>query len=208
MADKELVDLPGDFERLLRQELSIEPSPEFAARVRQRVAAQQRAPWWRVRWIPAIGTFATLASVAVAIAVPEIVRWTSVPMPPAPPAVRVASVEQPRPNPQHAVLAAPAALVATPRSATERHLSPRQQTAPVRMVASDLPVVIVDDRQRAAMTTLFRMMDQGRVSSDSFAATIPVSLDPIVDQVGAITVAPVVVNAIAPGGVLPNNSER
>ncbi len=207
MADKDLVDLPDDFERLLRQELSIEPSPEFAARVRQRVASRterhgggrdgsrpsarlRRLRHWRPRSLSRRSRGGRTGPVL-----------------PAPPAVRVASVEQPRATPQHSLSAAP---VTTAGSATARRPSPRQQTArpEVSTVATDLPVVIVDDRQRAALATLFRMMDQGRVSGDSFAATIPVSLDPIVDQVGAITVAPVVVSAIAPGGVLPNNSER
>jgi len=207
MADKDLVGLPGDLERLLQQELSIEPSPEFAARVRHSVAEQQGAPWWRARWIPAIGTFATLASLSVAVVVPAIARWMSVPVPPAPPALWLTSVEQPRPNPLHSVsaLASP-----TAPSPTARRGTPRPQTAGLRVssVAADLSAVIVDGRQRAALTTLFRMMDLGRVSSDSFAETVPVSLDPIVDHVGAITVAPVVVSAIQPGGVLPDNSER
>jgi hypothetical protein len=38
MADKDLVDRPDEWERLLREELALEPSPAFAARVRQRVA--------------------------------------------------------------------------------------------------------------------------------------------------------------------------
>lgn len=208
MADNERVDLPADFERLLQQELSIEPSPEFAARVRHRIAEQRRTPWWRARWIPAIGTFATIASLTAALVVPAIARWTSVPVPPAPPAIRVASVEQPRPNLPDSV--AVAALTAAHPPATTPRATPRQQTTRPRegTAATDLPLVIIDDRQRAAMATLFRMMEQGRVSNDSFAATVPVSLDPIVDQVGAITVAPVVVSAIQPGGVLPNNSER
>ena len=51
------------------------------------------------------------------------------------------------------------------------------------------------------------MMDQGRVSGDSFAGTVPVSLEPIVDHMGDITVSPVVVSAMPPRGVL-HNDER
>ena len=70
------------------------------------------------------------------------------------------------------------------------------------------PAVIVDGRQRAALAMLFRMVDQGRVDGDSFAGTVAVSLEPIAAQVEAITVPPVVVNGIAPGGVLPNDNEH
>ena len=94
----------------------------------------------------------------------------------------------------------------TVQSTTTRRATPRNRTTPAP--ATDLPVVIVDGRQREALSTLFRMMDQGRVSGDSFAATIPVSMAPIAEQVGAIVVAPVFVSAIPPGGVLPSEPER
>lgn len=200
MADKEPVDLPGGFEPLLRQELSIEPSPEFAARVRQRVAGQHRTPWWRARWIPAIGTFATVASVVLALIVPAIARWTSVPVPPAAPAIPTGAIARPRPTP---LPTESATAVTTVQSATTRRATPRNRAA--LAPATDLPVVIVDGRQREALSTLFRMMDQGRVSGDSFVTTVPVSLEPIVDQMGDITVAPVVVSAMPPRVVLHNN---
>jgi hypothetical protein len=194
MADRDGVDLPDDLDQLLRQELSIEPSPAFAARVRERVGeGGQRRSWWRARWIPAIGSFATVASIAWALVVPAVTRGTSPPVPPAPPELRLAVVDTPRVEPTMPVTAAAGISRVTP-----------DRRAAARAQEPDLPVVIVDGRQRAALSTLFTMMDQGWVSGDSFAATVPVSMEPIADQVGAITVAPVVVNAIPPGGVLPN----
>ena len=201
MADKEFVDLPGDFERLLKQELSIEPSPEFAVGIRQRVAEQQRTPWWRARWIPAIGTFATLASIVIALIVPAIARWTSMPTPPAAPAITTAAAAQPRPTPTELTTA-----VTPVQQTSTRRATPPGRTMPAP-AATHLPVVIVDGRQREALSTLFRMMDQGRVSGDSFAGTVPVSLEPIVDHMGDITVSPVVVSAMPPRGVL-HNDER
>ena len=203
MADKDHFELSEDLDRLLQQELSIEPSPAFAAGIRRRVAEQHRTPWWRARWIPAIGSAATLASLAFAVGVPAFSRWTSIPVAPAPPAVRLAVLEQPR------VESLGLMDARMPAQATAR--TPGVETArraASLVEASDLPVVIVDGRQRDALTTLFRMMNQGRVSGDSFATTTPVSMDPIVDHVAAIAVAPVVVSAIPPGGVLPNESER
>ncbi len=197
MADNEVLDLPDDFDRLLRQELSVEPSPAFAARVRERAAEQHRTPWWRARWIPAIGAAWTLASIAIAVTVPAIARRTSTPVPPAAPVVRVAGVRHPSPNPVMSVRPQP--------SGSHVPFTRRPASAEMRGRPEVISDVIVDGRQRAALSTLFWMMEQGRVSGDSFAATVPVSLEPIADHMGEITVAPVVVSAMPPGGVLHNN---
>ena len=196
MADKDGVDLPDDFDQLLRQELSVKPSPAFAARIRERVAQPQRSPWWRARWIPALGSFATVAAIAWALLVPALTRVTLPPRPPRAPAVRTASVQQPMASP----------VVEPQRTVSVSRNEPRRSG--LHAGGTGLPEIIVDGRQRAALTTLFRMMDQGRVSGDSFAATIPVSIEPIVEQMGAIIVPPVVVSAMPPGGVLQNNYER
>ena len=197
MADKDNLDLFEDFDRLLRQELLIEPSPPFAAGVRQRVDDDlHRPPWWRARWIPAIGSVATVASLAFAILVPMVDIRTSAPAPPVPPESSILVVEHPRVDPS-----VPSAGVAVvPRVLPARPDATR--------VEPELPAVLVDGRHRAALATLFRMMDQGRVSGDLFKATVPVSLDPIADQLGEIVVAPLVVSAIPPGGVLHNDNER
>ncbi len=197
MADTDVLDLPYEFDRLLRQELSVEPSPAFAVRVRERVAEQHRTPWWRARWIPAIATAWTLASIAIAVTVPAIARWTSTPVPPGGPVVRVVSVQHPASDPVMSPQPQPSA---SPVSFTRRPAS-----AEVRGRPEVIPEVIVDGRQRAALATLFRMMEQGRVSGDSFGATVPVSLEPIADHMGNITVLPVVVSAMPPGGVLHDN---
>jgi len=194
MADKEVLDLPADFDQLLRQELSVEPSAAFAARVRARVTGPQYAPWWRARWIPAIGSFATVASIALAVTLPAITRWTAAPSPPPAPAVRLPSIQHPTLSPaMEAQGTAPA---------------PHARRSVALVNVSGLPEVIVDGRQRAALATLFRMMEQGRVSGDSFAATVPVSMEPIAEQVGAIIIAPVFVSAMPPGGVLPYENQR
>ena len=195
MVDKDVLDLTGDLDRLLRQELSLEPSPAFAARVRERIAQADRTRWWRGHWIPAAGSFATVASLALAITVPAITRSTPRPVAPAAPDVRLTSVQPARPDPR----LFPRIVASTAKGSSARRAAAR--------VRPDLPEVIVDARQGLALATLFRMMEQGRVSGDSFSSTVPVSLEPIADHIGAIAVEPVVVSAMPPGGVLPN-SER
>ncbi len=55
--------------RELESALSITPSPEFTARIRQRVAGQERVSWWgRFGWV-SVATATAAAIVVVAIAV-------------------------------------------------------------------------------------------------------------------------------------------
>ena len=194
MADKDVLELPDELDRLLRQELAIEPSSSFAARVRRHVSEQpQPSPWWRARWIPALGSLATVASIAWALAVPAVVRWTRLPVPPPAPAARATSIHHPSVDPTlvFRTEAARSTLSSTPSTAAMHRDAP--------------PEVLVDGRQRAALSTLLRMMERGSLTAESFAATVPVSLEPIADHLGEITIAPVVVSAMAPGGVLHND---
>jgi hypothetical protein len=196
MADNDRVDLPAEFDALLRRTLAVEPSPEFLPRVRERVSQQGRPSRWTAPWL--FAATAAAATLALAIGVAWLPGAPAVtPAPPAAPAPVVAASARPVPPPP-----------AIPRAA-----SPRPRTIPARPVRAAhespaAPVVIVDQRQRAALGTLFRMLELGRVSSESFAATVPVSLEPIAEQVPAITVEPVVVSAMPWGGVLHHDSER
>ena len=193
MADRDIVELSDEFDRLLRDELSIEPSPAFATRVRARVGDDaRRSQWWRASWIPAIGSFATVASIAWALLVPAITRVASPPDPPQSPTVRIPAVQYPTISP----VVEPQPRVDNARTAGSGSV--------LNAGRSGVAEVIVDARQRDALSTLFKMMNQGRVSGDSFAATIPVSIEPIAEQMGVITVAPVVLSAMPAGGVLHN----
>ncbi|MEP6914446.1 MAG: hypothetical protein ABJC89_02315, partial [Acidobacteriota bacterium] len=48
--------------------LSIQPSPEFAARIRARILAADRPARWYGRWTPAAASIVVIAGIAVAIA--------------------------------------------------------------------------------------------------------------------------------------------
>lgn len=191
MADEDDVKVSDEFDALLRQELSIEPSLAFVARVRQ-CAREQDPPGWRARRAPALGSLAAVASLAVAVTVPASHRWTSPPLAPAPPALAAAFVQHPSVD--------EGSMAVTPSRSRAKNLGPAPPRRP-----RVFPEVLVDRRQRAALTTWLRMVEQGRLSGDSFAATVPISLEPIADLLGDITVAPVTVSALPPGGVLPED---
>lgn len=196
MADKDVVDFPDDFERLLRQELVVEPSPAFAARVRVQMSDDRPAGSWRV-WVL---SYAAAAVIAVAVLLP--LRRGPV----TPSAPRVV----PQPPLVTTSTPPPVASVGPPlKTAVSRPLPTSTRSAPLVPPATlEQPGVIVDRGQRAALTALIRMVDQGRLTAEAFAQTSPQSMQPIAEQVVPIGVAPVAVSTITSGGVLQNDSER
>ncbi len=120
-------------------------------------------------------------------------------MRPAPAAVPQSPVvQQARPiaGPSVPKTAAPA----VPKPSHRRTAAPR--TVPFAARSLDQPVVIVDDRQRAALTVVMRMVSEGRLTEDTFKQTTPPSMQPIRDFVVPIGVKPVELSPIAVGGVL------
>lgn len=69
-------------------------------------------------------------------------------------------------------------------------------------------VVVVDERQQAALATLMRLAGEGRLTDDAFAPRPPQSTDAIRQQVIPVSVAPVEVSPIVVGGVLRMGVER
>lgn len=74
--------------------------------------------------------------------------------------------------------------------------------------AGDMPAVIVDERQRAALTMVMQMVSEGRLTDEAFAKTVPLSLQPIEERVVGIAVAPVEVSPLNVGGVLQVGTEE
>jgi len=70
------------------------------------------------------------------------------------------------------------------------------------------PVVIVDDRQRAALSGLMRLVAEGKLTGQAFAHTTPQSMGAIREQVIPLSVTPVEVNPIPVGGVSQSGAER
>ena len=191
MAGDKHIDVPDEFDALLRKALSLEPSPGFLPRVRVRISEQPHGVYWNWRlWL----TGAAAAAVCVvAVVVSTMSDGGSAP-PPAPqaPALLIA---QP--------IAAPAGskIVDPPLPKPAETRSPRFRIALASQPPLDSPVVIVDQRQRTALTAVIRMVSEGRLTEYAFVHTTPPSMQPIRDRVMPIGVTPVEVSPIAVGGV-------
>ena len=182
---------PTDFEQLLRREMTIAPSGEFLARVRTRIDEEAFSPRWSWRWlVPLSGAAACTALVVMAMLNGD---PATLPSPPAAPSLATvqpiprheAPMMQPTRSP---VRATPAIVPALDRAAI--------------VSRPEEPVVIVDERQRAALAAFIHVIRDGRVTGHSFAQTTPVSLDPIRDRVKAVEAGPLTVSAILIDGVL------
>ena len=211
MADE--VELP-EFDRLLRQELSVEPSASFLPAVRARVgrerdtAATARSfgvPWWlrRPRWQLA----AALAMVVVAAGTMLLVRGPATPD--STPATSVATTGAPPADPVRAVPANPAPSALTVR--TERPVQAQVPGTIVFRPHGDVPAVevIVDPGQRAAISRVMELVNNGRLTEASFVASRPSEI-PIIDEVTAtpIAVDALTVSPFVAGGVLQKETER
>jgi hypothetical protein len=180
MSERPLTDLDAE----LRALLSVEPSPEFTARVRLRVADQRMSARWP--WVPL-----SLGSVGVAAAVLVVVSVSTpavlLPPPPSPP---VAAVRGP---------AIPSLPTPTwPDS--PRGGAPRRQESHAAMAAAPSPDVIVDPRQRAAVDALIALTNQGTVLT-FVSEPLPMATDIVVEP---LNVPPLTVDP--PG--MPAGAER
>jgi hypothetical protein len=172
-------------EREIEQALSVEPSPEFVARLRAVVAADSmRAPWqWRWRWL-AVGSAAiALTSVLVMTRSESLLRPTLPEPPRTQAAVPQAMPQAPEP-PQPAL----------------RERPTRDRPAPIRRVSSAPtaePEVLIAKDESAALRRLMRELRRGRVDPSTRDAP---TLEPIAVP-GTIVVMPI--PAIAPIAIDP-----
>jgi hypothetical protein len=180
-----------DFERLLRREMTVAPSAEFLARVRTRIDTEQMSRSWPWRWLVPVSAIAAACAV---FAVLTLSGTGAITLPAAP--------------------GGPSLATAQPIQMLEAPVT-RSSPLPVRAVASgrvsdrgaivsraDEPVVIVDERQRAALAAFIHVIRDGRITHESFAQTLPVSLDPIRDRVLPVEARPLTVSTIFVDGVL------
>ena len=195
MAHEEPVDPLAEVDALLRDELSRQPSPAFLPRVRDAVAHERPAPrrWW-------LWTLAPLAAAATL----TVVLWPADRIAPAADAAaieaRTANREPRTPNPE------PRATNPEPRTT---NLEQRTSNNEQRTTDSGAPSaeVLVDERQRAALSHFIALIDKGVMTSDAFAGTTapPAAIR---DTVVTIEVAPVTVSPIEGGGVLPSDERK
>ena len=190
-------ELPDGFDALLRSEMTIDPSPAFLPRVRERLD-REAAPrsWQWSRWITGAAAGALCAAIAAGAVLD--LGADRRPVAPAAPVLRTGD--------PISVPAGTRSLVVPPFSAAAAPLTaqPVRTAAPVvrpSPAASELRV-LVDDRQQKALATLFRMVREGRITEETLAATAQASLDPIRQQVTPVGVKPLEPSPIPVGGVL------
>ncbi|MEX1129223.1 MAG: hypothetical protein WD227_16950 [Vicinamibacterales bacterium] len=187
MADNERVDLPAEFDALLRRTLAAEPSPAFLPRVRERISEAGRPSRWMAPWTLAGGVAAAALALAIGLAWLPGAPVVDPALPAAPASATTASA---RPVPPLPAIQRETVRVA--RATTVR---------PARQAGESLPIVIVDQRQRAALNTFVRMAQQGNLH---LAQVEPATDQAIEEQLMPIAVEPVAVSPIPVGGVLPS----
>jgi hypothetical protein len=187
----------------LRALLAVEPSPEFAARVRERISTEQAA---RGSWF-AVGAWGT--AVAAALLVAGVALWPSSEVLLPPPAHVVTSTVAP-PNVEPADRAD--AGRGLPRPAGEKaNASFRSKNARMapplrRVVLTPEPEVMVDARQTAGIQRVFDMVRAGTdlTPADTSAMHAPIALEPLripdltIDSAGP---------SLPPGGLVPNQPQ-
>ena len=192
MALEQHVNGPDELDALLRRELGVVPSAAFLPGARARVAAERIAggDWpWRAL-VPAGAFVVACAAVLFAAAGMRMVT------PPVPSAPRLAMLAPIASRPGDAGILAAA-------HEPERSARPTPRTR-----AEAPPRVIVDRRQHAALQSVLTMVEQGTLTAEAFAGTIPPSLLPITQDVRPIEVPAVEVSPIPVGGVLPSEPDR
>jgi hypothetical protein len=167
-------------ERDLEAMLAVEPSPEFLARVRTRVAAEPATSAWRFQW-----TFA--AVVAASVLIVAVGVWRS--LSPA------GSFEQSAQAPVVAEQATPAVRAIEPDAAPTRAIRPRVARVIARPERRDvqLPAVIVAENETRAFAML--MTNIRRARYELSLPTVSERKDPLaVDEMPKL--APVTVDLI------------
>ena len=211
MADE--VELP-ELDRLLRQEMSVEPSASFLPGVRARIERERdasaaagpiRVPWWlrRPSWQLAAGlavlvlTAGTLVVVRAPVT-PDSTPTTSVAAVEPPPVESVKRVPPPPAPSELTVLTERLAQSRAPRT-----VGPRRR--------GDVPSVevIVAPGQRAAISRVMELVNEGRLTEASFVASRPNEI-PVIEEVTTtpIAVDALMVSPVVVGGVLQKGTER
>lgn len=191
MADNRDLDT-DELDRLLRETMAVEPSPEFLARARERIGRQPVASRWGSGWL-VVTAGAVVAFVAAVVVLPSFVaNRTALPSPPAA-----------APPPIAAVLPVPDM---PPPPVERRTIRPRRlQSAPAAAASSSAePLVIIDPRQRAAVNALVALLSRRKADEGA----IPLKTDLPDGVAPSITVDSLVVSPIAVGGVLQYDIER
>jgi hypothetical protein len=146
-ADTALADLQAAraLDRMLDQALNVEPSAEFLARVRTRIAAEPRpAASWSLRWVLVTSAAAAAVAVVAGISVLDRAPQTSEPLAPAVATANSGPAVAPRPAPPDITASL---SMDRPVAQAPVRLSARSAVPVVRDPLARLVVVSQDDAQ-------------------------------------------------------------
>jgi hypothetical protein len=197
-------------DRELQAALDVDPSPEFVARVRQRIAAEPAPQRWRAWWLMA----AADAAAAVVVAAVVVMRWpgpadgrptllTARALPVAADPIDAGSPKGLRYGDSDGVGAAVAraavarAAVAQPfRAATAAVGRPEGLRYERPPAAAD---ILIDPRERATLVRLIANVGRGRVELNAMLGPSPFSVaEPA--PTDDIQIAPISIEPLEPGG--------
>ena len=130
-------------EREIEAALAVDPSPEFLAKVRARVAEEERPAGWLLRWHWVAGTVVTAVAVVLAV-----YAWRE----PEPAAVgqETAPIAVRRPNPDATLPAVTVPAIA------ERYPPP----APARPVRRRAPEVLISEEEKSGFQVLLASLNK------------------------------------------------
>jgi len=154
-------------DREIKSLLATEPSPEFVARVRARVAKEPNPVGWRTSWVFAV------AGSAVAVVIVAVIAWPSRELAPAGPTGPSLQVQrQPGLAGASETMAAP-----TPVQPSRRQPAIARAVAvaasPDRAIDIDFPDVVIAENEVKAYTTLVSSIRRSR-----FDVAVPAAPDP------------------------------
>jgi len=174
-------------DREIARVLGVDPSPEFAARVRQRIASEPAPAGWRAAWI--VAAAGALAAVAVVVLIasrpPRAAPATAVPL-------QARSIEGVGMLPDTGGAALSGARGEA--AARTRHLGRSVPAAVGQRAGTGEPEILIDPREARAIRAFFEGVRDGRIDLTPLLAVVPSHGEP--EPVGDIHIAPIVLDPI------------
>jgi hypothetical protein len=167
--------------------LRVDPSPEFLARVRMRIAADPRPHSWTLPW-----TYAAAGAIAAVVVLALVAVWSDREAD-----VSMASVSRPE-APATAVSGSNAVLPAAPSEAPKPVTPP--PTAPVTTRSAVGAEVVIAPGERAALTVLLRSLRAGRIDP-GVLETVNADFEPL-PPLEEVTIDPIAIEPIPPLALL------
>ena len=176
-------------DREIARVLGVDPSPEFAARVRQRIASEPAPAGWRAAWIvAAAGALAAVAVVVLIASRPP--RAAPAPATAVPLQARSIEGVGMLPDTGGAALSGARGEAA----ARTRHLGRSVPAAVGQRAGTGEPEILVDPREARAIRAFFEGVRDGRIDLTPLLAVVPSHAEP--EPAGDIHIAPIVLDPI------------